>query len=61
MHQKIFQPLQLRLTNRFDFSHVRVRVKQNKIFPTNIIPIYYRGEMAQDRRGGSNWLWVYLV
>ena len=31
-----------------------------KISPSNIIPIYYCGA-AQDRRGGSNWLWVYLV
>lgn len=60
MYQKIFQPLHFRLANRFDFSHVRVRVKQNKIFSSNIIPIYYCGA-AQDRRGGSNRLWIYLT
>ena len=31
-----------------------------KISLSNIIPIYYCGA-AQDRRGGSNWLWAYLV
>ena len=31
-----------------------------KISHSNIIPIYYCGA-AQDRRGGSNLLWAYLV
>ena len=31
--KKVFQLLHFRITNRFDFSHVRVRVKQNKNFP----------------------------
>ena len=31
-----------------------------KISHSNIIPIYYCGA-AQDRRGGSNRLWAYLV
>ena len=31
-----------------------------KISHSNIIPIYYCGA-AQDRRGGSNWLWAYLA
>nr|DAU29791.1 MAG TPA: hypothetical protein [Caudoviricetes sp.] len=53
--QKIFQLLHFHLTNRFDFSHVCARVKRTKIFPTNIIPIYYCGiGAAQNRRGGSN-------
>lgn len=62
MCQKNFQPLYFRFTNQFDFSHVRVRVKQNKIFPSNIIPIYYCGIGAtQDRRSGSNRLLAYLA
>ena len=47
--------------NRAGFSHVCVRVLSKiKISHSNIIPIYYCGA-AQDRRGGSNWLWVYLA
>ena len=42
------------------FSCTRVRIMSNEISPSNIIPIYYCGA-AQDRRGGSNWLRVYLA
>ena len=46
--------------NRAGFSHVRVCVLSKiKISTSNIILIYYCGA-AQDRRGGSNRLLVYI-
>lgn len=62
MYQKNFQPLHFRLTNRFDFLMCVCVLSKIKISHSNIIPIYYCGfSAAQDRRGGSNWLWVYLA
>ena len=47
--------------NRLGFSHVRVCGLGQTNFPPVIYAyIYNRGD-AQDRRGGSNQLWIYIT